>query len=67
MSKFRMYVDEVCNSDVKASDNPNHRYLSLTGVILNLDYVQTLILPQMEGLKQRFFNSHPDDPVIFHR
>jgi len=32
--KYRMYVDEVGNSDLGASLDPNHRYLSLTGVVL---------------------------------
>jgi|WetSurMetagenome_2_1015567.scaffolds.fasta_scaffold96234_2 hypothetical protein len=66
-TKFRMYVDEVGNSDLNASENPNHRYLSLTGIILELDYVQKTVYPQTEDLKRSFFNSHPDDPVIFHR
>lgn len=62
-----MYVDEVGNPDLKSSDNPIHRFLSLTGVIINLDYVSQVLHPQMEELKTKYFNSHPDDPVIFHR
>ena len=38
--KYRIYIDEVGNPDLKSSDNPNHRFLSLTGVILELGYVQ---------------------------
>lgn len=30
MKKFRLYVDEVGNSDLNSSDHENHRYLSLT-------------------------------------
>ncbi len=67
MSKYRMYVDEVGNSDLGSSDNPNHRFLSLTGVIINLQFVKEKIHPEMESLKARFFDSHPDDPVILHR
>ncbi len=62
-----MYIDEVGNSDLGSSDNPLHRFLSLTGVIVNLGYVRTTIFPQMEKLKTSYFNSHPDDPVILHR
>lgn len=62
-----MYIDEVGNPDVGSSKNPLHRFLSLTGVIVNLGYVRATIFPQMEELKTRYFNSHPDDPVIFHR
>ncbi len=67
MSKFRMYIDEVGNSDLGSSDNPNHRFLSLTGVIIDLDFVGNTLHPEMENLKVRHFGSHPDDPVIFHR
>jgi hypothetical protein len=65
--KYRCYIDEVGNTDLESSDNPNHRFLSLTGVILELDYVKTTVQPQLEALKNRFFHPHPDDPLIFHR
>jgi hypothetical protein len=65
--KCRLYIDEVGNSDLESSDNPNHRFLSLTGVILDLAHVQAVVHPQMEALKTKFFRSHPDDPVILHR
>ena len=65
--KYRLYIDEVGNSDLNASHDPNHRYLSLTGVILELDYVRSTIFPVLEALKGRYFNSHPDDPLILHR
>lgn len=66
--KYRMYVDEVGNSDMKASQsNLNHRYLSLTGVIFELDYVKDVVSPAIEDMKARFFQSHPDEPIILHR
>src|SRR3972149_6049576 len=65
--KFRMYVDEVGNSDLESSDNPNHRFLSLTGVIMDLEHVARDVQPRLEALKSRYFGSHPDDPVVFHR
>jgi hypothetical protein len=65
--KYRLYVDEVGNPDLGASQNPNHRYLSLTGVILELEYVDTTVFPAIEALKRKYFHSHPDDPVILHR
>lgn len=65
--KYRLYIDEVGNSDLGASHDPNHRYLSLTGIILELDYVQSTVFPSIEALKQRYFGSHPDDPIILHR
>ena len=65
--KFRIYIDEVGNPDLESSENPNHRFLSLSGVILELDYVQRVVHPQMENLKSRYFSYHPDEPVIIHR
>jgi hypothetical protein len=65
--KYRLYIDEVGNSDLAASTHPNHRYLSLTGVILELGYVSEVVFPAIEGLKQKYFDSHPDEPVILHR
>lgn len=65
--KHRLDIDEVGNSDLKASTDPNHRYLSLTGIIFELGYVQSTLFPQLEELKQRYFNSHPDEPVCLHR
>jgi hypothetical protein len=62
-----MYIDEVGNTDLDSSDDPNHRFLSLTGVILDLDYVESTLHPQMEELKAKYFGSHPDEPVILHR
>ncbi len=59
--KYRIYIDEVGNPDLESSDNPNHRFLSLTGVILELGYVQSTVHPQMEELKAKYFRSHPDD------
>lgn len=65
--KYRLYIDEVGNSDLGSSKDPNHRYLSLTGIILELDYVATTVFPAIEALKRDYFNSHPDEPVILHR
>jgi hypothetical protein len=65
--KYRIYIDEVGNSDLGSSSNPNQRYLSLTGVILELGYVDEIFFPELEGIKRKYFHSHPDDPIILHR
>jgi len=65
--KFRLYVDEVGNSDLESSLNPNHRFLSLTGVILGLDYVAARLHHDLEQLKQKYFGMHPDEPIVLHR
>ena len=65
--KYRMYIDEVGNSDLNSSENPLHRFLSLTGVIIELGYVRDTLFPEMENLKAKYFKYHPDEPLIFHR
>jgi len=65
--KYRIYIDEVGNPDLESSDDPNHRFLSLTGIILELSHVKSLLHPQMEALKAKYFDYHPDEPIVFHR
>jgi hypothetical protein len=64
---LRMYVDEVGNADLGSSHDPNHRYLSLTGVVFELDYMDRVVAPEIEALKRRYFKAHVDEPLIFHR
>lgn len=67
MAKYRIYIDEVGNNDLASSDNPNHRYLSLTGLIFELEYVKSTVTPELDKLKEKYFAQHPDDPIILHR
>jgi hypothetical protein len=65
--KYRLYVDEVGASGRRASSDPHGRYLSLTGIALELAHVESVFVPQLEQLKKSYFDGHPDDPVILHR
>jgi len=65
--RYRIYIDEVGNPDLESSDNPNHRFLSLTGVIVELAFVAAVLQPELEQLKFAYFGQHPDEPIIFHR
>jgi len=66
--KYRLYIDEVGNSGLSAKfQHPNERYLSLTGVIIELHYVDSVVAIQIEELKRRYFKTHVDEPIIFHR
>ncbi len=67
MNKYRIYIDEVGNNDLGSSTNPNHRYLSLTGIIFELEFVKDVVQPEIEKLKNKYFNPHPDEPIILHR
>ncbi len=65
--RYRLYIDEVGNSDLNYSNVEQHRFLSLTGVVFELQYVKDVLHPRLEILKNTYFNQHPDDPIILHR
>lgn len=67
MALYRIYIDEVGNHDLTHADDPNQRFLSLTGVILESRYTLETLQPEMNNLKQTFFQRDPDEPIIFHR
>lgn len=52
---------------MKSSAREDHRFLCLTGVIFDSQYVGEVIQRELEKLKGKYFHSHPDDPVILHR
>ena len=60
-----MYVDESGNSDLNDTGDPNSRFLSLTGVVIDLEHVRHNVHPEMESFKARYFDSHPDEPIIW--
>lgn len=64
---YRLYIDETGNADLGASGDPNHRYLSLTGVVFNLDHARAVLTPRLNALKQEFFHPDPDEPIVLHR
>jgi len=66
-TRYRIYIDEVGNNDLQSSDDPNHRFLCLTGLIFELDYVKVTVTPLLEMFKREFFQHHPDEPIILHR
>lgn len=65
--KFRLYIDEVGNPGLEAAKDPRHRYLSLTGIIMELSYVNDIAFERIEDLKRKYFHYHVDEPLIFYR
>ena len=53
--KYRLYVDEVGNPDLKSSEHEEHRFLCLTGVAFELDYVAKVLYPELERIKKKYF------------
>ena len=67
MKKFRMYIDESGNSDIGNSAGENNRFLCLTGVIFDLDYVNSTFAREFEEFKAKYFGFNADNPVVLHR
>lgn len=65
---YRLFIDEVGNADLIHSDNPNNRYLCLTGIIIDLDHEKRVIYPRLEEIKRKCFGHDPEmNSVILHR
>lgn len=62
-----MYVDESGNSDTGIAAGENNRFLCLTGVIFDLDYVNNTFSEDFESLKEKYFGKNADNPTILHR
>jgi hypothetical protein len=64
--RYRLYIDESGDHVFKDTDQIPHRYLCLLGCwFKNPNYLQ--FHDDLEELKKKHFNQHPDDPVILHR
>ena len=61
--KHRMYIDESGNPGLRHLDDPNNRFLSLTGVIIDIAYANEIVRPAMEELKLGAFGKS----VVLHR
>lgn len=64
---YRLYVDEVGNVGMKPSADPQHNFLSLTGVIIHREHVRDVLNPVFADIKRRYARCDPDQPVVFHR
>jgi len=64
---YRFYVDEVGTDDMTNLDEDNHRYLSLTGVAMEVSHARDHLKPACDWIKSNVFDHDPDDPLIFHR
>lgn len=66
--RCRLYIDEVGNGDLKAAANDdNARYLSLTGIITTVSLHDSEFQPDLDLLKEKFFDHCVERPVILHR
>jgi len=61
---FRIFIDEVGNADLGSASNDNERYLSLTGVIVELNYHNGPLTQELSAVKVDVFGSHA---ITLHR
>jgi Protein of unknown function (DUF3800) len=67
MTRCRLYIDEVGNGGLTvASNNPNERYLSLTGIITKVHYYDCRFIPEINTFKREIFGVDGSN-VILHR
>lgn len=64
---YRLYLDEFGTDDLSCLDQDNHRYMSLTGVIVRLDHVAATLSPRLDEIKSSVFDADPDEPIHLHR
>lgn len=64
---YRLYVDEVGHNQVKTLDHDRQRYLSLTGVAMQISHARDVLEPMLNLIKGRVFNHDPDNPICLHR
>lgn len=65
--QYRLYIDESGDHTYSDSNDPEKRYLGLTGCILELKYYQKTFRSSFEEFKRHHFSYDPDDTVILHR
>lgn len=64
---YRLYVDEVGTDSLTHLDKDKHRYLSLTGVAIEIKHVASVLEPNMDWIKVNVLEHDPDSPIILHR
>jgi Protein of unknown function (DUF3800) len=64
---YRLYVDEVGTDVLTNLQEDNHRYLSLTGIAMQVSDARDNLEPSLNAIKADLFNHDPDAPLIFHR
>lgn len=64
---YRLYLDEVGTDDLTHTEKDDHRFLSLTGVVMRVDYAGKTLTPNLNWIKLNILRHDPDTPIILHR
>lgn len=63
---YRLYIDESGNHNYSSSPDIGHKYLGLTGVIVDVETYEKDFQPRIQAMK-KLFSTDPDDLPILHR
>lgn len=61
---FRIFIDEFGHHDLKSSDDPNERYLGLTGIIMPREYESAEFADRLNAIKREVFGTQE---IVLHR
>jgi hypothetical protein len=64
---YRLFIDETGTHDLSGAHDDNNRYLSLTGLIFNLRYIQRILEPELARFKQRHLPGDNPENIVLHR
>jgi len=64
---YRLYLDEVGHDDIGHAHDDGYRYLSLSAVIMDQDYVRDTATPEINAFKSDIFQHDPEETVVLHR
>ena len=64
---YRMYLDEHGVDQMLRLDLDQNRYLSLTGVVMQINHARDYLVPALNLIKAEIFGEDPDTPICLHR
>ncbi len=65
--QYRIYIDESGDHTYDHCNEDSTRYLGLCGCVIENEHYRSKFQPDLEVLKQKFFQYNPDEPVILVR
>jgi hypothetical protein len=64
---YRLYIDEQGTDAMSDLENPDNRFLSLTGVAMRMEEARDSLNPKFAWIKANVFDHDGDYPLILHR
>jgi Protein of unknown function (DUF3800) len=65
--RYRLFFDETDAGDLRSANDPNQRYLSLTGIVIRQDFHDGYTTRRLDRLKRDIFGQSPTNVIVLHR